>query len=338
MLKKVMVFILFPLVLEVGVTSKVLGGTPRIEFDNTVYNFGEAPQGDSVVHIFKFRNTGDDTLIISKVRSTCGCTAALLSKDTIPPGGSGEIKAVFRTGRYHGTVSKRILVYSNDPTSHDKRLTITGTVYAIVEVNPDRIFLRRMKTDSTVIETIRILPGKKGKVVKIEKVETSFPDHIKITKKSYKVGKKKGALLIAKIGPGLPEGNFVSYIKADAYVDKSKEPFRVNVPITGSVLGPIELKPQIIATGAVRLGTSVKKVLSLRSTGKEKLQVKEVDTGNVPGLVVDSVRTMGEWVKIYFRYTPEEKPGVVQGHVNIKTNLSERPELKIPFYARIISE
>lgn len=338
MVKRIIALTVFPLVLSFFVTSELFGGTPHIQFDKTVYDFGEAPQGDSVIHIFKFKNTGDDTLLISKVRSTCGCTAALLSKDTIPPGGSGEIKAVFKTGRYHGPVSKRIIVYSNDPSSHDKRLMINGTVYAIVEIKPDRIFLRRLKMDSTLVETISILPGKKGKRVKIENVETSFPNYIKIKTKNFKEKEKKGVLLIAKIGPGLPEGRLVSYIKADAYIDNGKKAYKVNIPISGAVLGPIELRPQIIAAGAVRIGTSIKKVLSLRATGKKKLQVKEVDPGDIPGLVVDSVATVGEWVKVYFTYKPERNPGVLQGHIHIKTNLSEKPELSVPFYTRVISE
>ncbi len=42
---------------------------PRIVFDHTEYDFGEVDAGETVEHLFPFRNTGDAPLRIEKVRS-----------------------------------------------------------------------------------------------------------------------------------------------------------------------------------------------------------------------------------------------------------------------------
>ena len=44
-------------------------GKPRILFDQKDFDFGEAEAGQNIEHVFKFRNTGDGTLVINNVRS-----------------------------------------------------------------------------------------------------------------------------------------------------------------------------------------------------------------------------------------------------------------------------
>lgn len=43
--------------------------SPRIQFNEREYNFGDLAQVDQVTHIFKFKNVGGDTLIINNVRA-----------------------------------------------------------------------------------------------------------------------------------------------------------------------------------------------------------------------------------------------------------------------------
>ena len=40
---------------------------PRIIFDQEEFNFGELAEGTLVGHVFKFKNTGDDTLRITRL-------------------------------------------------------------------------------------------------------------------------------------------------------------------------------------------------------------------------------------------------------------------------------
>lgn len=43
--------------------------TPRIEFKEKEFDFGEIAPVDKITHIFKFKNIGGDTLIIKSVRA-----------------------------------------------------------------------------------------------------------------------------------------------------------------------------------------------------------------------------------------------------------------------------
>jgi hypothetical protein len=103
-------------------------GSPKIKFKEIVWNFGKVKQGEVISHEFFFSNEGDDPLIIRKVATSCGCTAALASEDKILPGKEGKIGVKFDTRGYGGPVAKLVYVESNDPKEPQKQLEITADV------------------------------------------------------------------------------------------------------------------------------------------------------------------------------------------------------------------
>src|SRR4030066_1175425 len=72
-------------------------GEPKIKFKETVWDFGKVKQGEGLSHEFVFANEGDATLVIQKVSTSCGCTAALVSAEKIQPGKEGRIEIKFDT-------------------------------------------------------------------------------------------------------------------------------------------------------------------------------------------------------------------------------------------------
>jgi len=110
-------------------TPEEKASAPHITFKEKVYDFGKAPQRQTVEHEFVFTNTGKSDLVIHKVRSSCGCTVVSPKEKVIKPGQSSSIKAIFHTGAYKGRQSKTITVITNDPSSPSTLLRITGEVY-----------------------------------------------------------------------------------------------------------------------------------------------------------------------------------------------------------------
>ena len=86
-----------------GLTSLVPAGAyPQFAFQEEEYNFGDIRDGDVVSHVFKFTNTGEAPLVISKATAACGCTVPQWPKQPIPVGGSGEIKVQFDSSNKPG--------------------------------------------------------------------------------------------------------------------------------------------------------------------------------------------------------------------------------------------
>ncbi len=117
-----------------------LASQPRIEFDEITFDFGSMYQNDEVVHQFRFRNTGDATLKIENVKTTCGCTAALPGVRELAPGAESTIQVTFRSGNYRDRVTKHVDVDSNDPMQPRVTLTIKGDIKVEVDVKPNGIY------------------------------------------------------------------------------------------------------------------------------------------------------------------------------------------------------
>lgn len=110
------------------ISGEQSGAVPAIYFPETQHDFGKVSEGNKVNYTFKFVNKGQSELSIKAVKSSCGCTAALLSSNVIKPGQEGTIKVEFDTKNRSGKNSKTITVESNDPKDPTKVLTIYADV------------------------------------------------------------------------------------------------------------------------------------------------------------------------------------------------------------------
>ena len=89
--------------------------TAKIEFKTDVIDYGTIDKGSDGVRIFVFTNTGNAPLIISNVKSTCGCTVPKKPDGPILPGETGKIEVKYDTNRVN-PIRKTITVTSNADT------------------------------------------------------------------------------------------------------------------------------------------------------------------------------------------------------------------------------
>ena len=108
--------------------AEFIDNPTEISFEEMKYDFGTVKDGEMVHHTFKFKNTGDQSLILLNVTGSCGCTVPEdWPQYPIEPGGTGEIKVVFNSSNRVGVVRKNVTVEANTkPTS--SILTLTGKV------------------------------------------------------------------------------------------------------------------------------------------------------------------------------------------------------------------
>ena len=130
MMKK-LVLVLFVGLLGFSLTAQETSA--KIEFSSETVDYGEIQKGTDGVRVFEFTNTGNAPLVISDVKSSCGCTIPKKPDGPIAPGATGEIQVKYDTNRV-GPIRKAITVTSNADTP-TKVLKIKGEVNAPVAVN-----------------------------------------------------------------------------------------------------------------------------------------------------------------------------------------------------------
>tara|TARA_B100001059_G_scaffold165511_1_gene165098 strand:- start:233 stop:658 length:426 start_codon:yes stop_codon:yes gene_type:complete len=87
----------------------------KIEFETTIIDYGTIEKGSNGLRVFKFKNTGNAPLVVSSVKSSCGCTVPKKPEAPVMPGESGEIEVKYDTNRVN-PIRKTITVTSNADT------------------------------------------------------------------------------------------------------------------------------------------------------------------------------------------------------------------------------
>ncbi|OUO97669.1 DUF1573 domain-containing protein [Barnesiella sp. An22] len=101
---------------------------PRITFDEKEHDFGTFEEETGrVTHVFRFVNSGNEPLVVTNVRTTCGCTASQYTREPVAPNDSGVIKVTYNPKGRPGRFSKPVYVTTNASTDRET-LRITGVV------------------------------------------------------------------------------------------------------------------------------------------------------------------------------------------------------------------
>ncbi|MEW7292519.1 DUF1573 domain-containing protein [Aquimarina sp. 2304DJ70-9] len=122
-MKKVMLILFIGFL---GTTINAQDTKAQIKFETEVVDYGEIAKGSDGVRQFKFTNTGNAPLVISRVYSSCGCTIPKKPEKPVAPGETGVIEVKYDTKRV-GPIRKTITVYSNAEEA-TKAIKIKGTV------------------------------------------------------------------------------------------------------------------------------------------------------------------------------------------------------------------
>lgn len=84
-----------------------------LKIEKPLYKFGFVKQGTIVQIRYAFQNSGSDTLRISDIKVTCGCTVADFPEYPIPPGESGVLHLSFDTLEKYDRQDRTVEVVSN---------------------------------------------------------------------------------------------------------------------------------------------------------------------------------------------------------------------------------
>ena len=154
--------------------SNAPSGAPSVFVKDATYDYGVVLEGEAVHGQFVFENRGTAPLVVHKVSTNCGCTAALVSTDVLAPGDSGKVEAALRTLGHKGGLRKEIYLETNDPVNPRLVLRLTGTVKRDIDATPSFIDFGALASGATITKTVRVASGE-GAPFAITKLSASSP-------------------------------------------------------------------------------------------------------------------------------------------------------------------
>jgi Protein of unknown function (DUF1573) len=312
-------------------------GTPKIQFDKTVYDFGTTSQVTSVTGTFTFHNAGTAELKLQKPAPSCGCTVAGVKPDVLKPGEKGELVFTVNLGAARGSLEKHINVPSNDPQSPNVNLGIKVTVVQVFDVTPSQVDIGDIhpgeKTNVTV--QVRRTDGKKLSITKTEVAGD-------LAKAVVEPGENEQSakVLIAVTAQGAPR-RFADQVKL--FMDGADQP-GATIYLRGRLAGDINVTPEALYWGvqdATRWPGSYPEAMTTRRVSiisgqnVKSLEVtnfvsslKEVTLELVPGEKGKSYTLVAKLAE-----SPKES---TRGTISFDTNLPTEPKVVIPVTVNVL--
>jgi hypothetical protein len=317
---------------------------PDIQFESQTADFGRLVEGEKTEIHYHFRNAGGDTLIIENVRTSCGCTAALVSEKRLAPGEKGDIRVTFNSSGFRGKPHKTVTVWSNDPDTPKVTLSFSGIVWSEVTVTPRRIAFG--KIDKAVLDNTSP-DGKRKEAVRLwREVRVKFPTNPKLF---VTEAMASSPALKAEVMPRAtedsgedvvriritPEARIGSLLEQVTISTTSKIQPTVSVGVRADIRGDLVATPRSLPIRVSRKDTSYVRQVFVWKKGKKDLRIEAVEdrTGIFTAEVVEL--KPGEKYRIDLRLKPDAKPGSVKGKVIIRTNYPQDPFVEISVVGHI---
>ncbi len=318
--------------------SVAAAGTPKIEFDRLVYDFGKTSQVATVSGVFKFRNVGDAVLKLEPPKPSCGCTVAELKPDTLAPGASGELPFTLHLGVAKAQFEKRIAVKSNDPLTPEVSLIIKADYTPLYELNPLTLTPRLAFGMNTTTE-VTTLTRTDGSPIGLLRLVVSKPWITAVVEPPVKATPAAARIRVAIRREGTP-GRFNEYVHVYA-AEQTNTPV-ASIYVYGQIMGEIAVSPEALYWSitdaanapAERPEALVLRRVTIRSASGKAMTVKNPQS-TLKGLKVELVpKEAGKAYELIARL--EELPAsTVSGLVSFETSVASQPRIEVPIIVNV---
>jgi hypothetical protein len=301
--------------------------TPRVQVNETKYNFGTMQRGTSKSHDFEFRNVGTAPLVLREGSRTCKCTSFDVPTKPIAPGGKATVKLEWSAKSDNGPFSQSASVLTTDPRQSEVALTIEGQILALSNVEPREFAFEKLAVDEVKTVHVYVMamlqdeltisdpqfsdPTVRDKFdVKIEPVDRSVLPN-KLARRGYRIS------MTSK--PGLPIGRINSWLTIHTNLPDAEE---LAIPVIGQVVGDIG----VTGLGAWREEENVLLIGSVKSSTGGHGKVDLIVRGSNAAAVQFSVKSKDpDVLKVTLGKPVKLKETLVHVPVDIEIPAGTRP-------------
>lgn len=307
---------------------------PVISFEEEVHEAGETWEGEVVNHVFTFTNTGNADLEITRTRTTCGCTAGLISEKILAPGESGEIRASFNTRGYRGRRSMPVFVHSNDPANPVVQLRIETTVKNVAAFDPRNLnFGQVTHGQSAEREVSLVFDGDPARVLEISARPEFFIARILEPEAAEDESAEASPVRIeVKLSPEAPVGRHRGTLTA-----RLDHPgvSSINGRLMAAVEGLVQYSPRLLFFNETDQTQGGEKKILVSNRGERPLAIRTAESDLDQFQVQISEIEPGKEFAVTVRFRPEAEPGRYAGQVTIETDLPEGGTVNVPLRSNV---
>jgi len=307
----------------------------ELTVDNPVFDAGKVLQKNEVKHVFRLRNRSKSKVRIKKIRSSCSCTAAVISdsRRTMNPGESLGIEMTYDTTGRFGEKQEHTYVETDSPGSQILRLTIQCFVTAPLVWSPREVDFGSVRRGTAAERVVTIREDTDEPLSNLEVVTDSEDIRYSLTK--INAGNIQdwshtgGYVLRVSIDPNTSVGFLNTKVAIES--SNGKGP-RIEIPVKAHVLGDLEPKPKALFFGALTKGDKKSVVFEIQRAANSSSQVLDVrsDHDAVIAEVVDRRDEGTIAAKVQVTCRPDKlESGRFTATLRVRTTSKDVPEIEV---------
>jgi hypothetical protein len=294
-------------------------------FNTLDHDFGTVARGADTVYRFEITNLYKEDMIVSGVRSSCGCTSPTVESAPGVPAESGVtikmhekayIAARFNTRTHVGQKGATLTVTLSGAFPAEVQLHVHGVIRSDIVFNPGSINFGEINEGEPKEQKVAVLYAGRGdwQITDVTNDNDNFEVELQQAERAN--GKVTYNLLVRLKG-NVPAG----YVKDQLTVvtnDSRPENQRIPLIVSGHVRPEFSVTPAQLVLGEIPPGTHVTRKIVVR--GKEPFKILDVNCGEN---CFDFKKDTDEPRKVHFvevTLNAGEQPGKLQTPIHIVTD------------------
>ncbi len=308
-------------------------GAPKIQFDQTVYDFGKTTQVTTVSGVFKFKNTGDAILKVEPPKPSCGCTIAELKPDTLKPGETGELPFTLHLGQAKAQLEKHIAVKSNDPLTPEVSLTIKVNYTPLYDLNPMTLS-PNLAFGVNAATQFTTLARTDGKPLRIARFDASKPWITATLEPGAKTNESAARIRIVIQRNGSPR-RFNEYVHV--YSAEETNTPASSIYVYGQINGEVSLSAEALYWNIITSATNaaadlpesmVTRQMTIRLATGKTFELRNPQC-TIKGMKIEVVlKEPGKVYELVARLD-EVPASTVSGNISFETSVAEQPRIEV---------
>jgi hypothetical protein len=301
-------------------------------FDELSRDFGSVPHGHMATHPFRVVNRTGNTVHISNVRVSCGCTSAQALQHTLAPGQDTAILVQMDTRRFYGVRAVSIYVQFDQPHFDEVRLGIQADSRDDVAVLPDSLRFGQLKPGTAAASTVTVsfLGDSAFRITGIR----CDSNYVQLGYEESRRDEGEVAYRVsARLRADVPSGTW--YTDVWLATNNPTVP-RLRVPLTVEVAvpppAPVKKGVQSVALGTVKAGEETERKVILH--GAKPFRVTGIK-GNDKELRVNDPSSESREVHVLTITVHPQHPGELTRTIRLRTDLN-KSEVEIKASATVV--
>ena len=288
-------------------------------FNKVEHDFGTVARGSDTVYKFEVTNLYKQTMKITGVRSSCGCTSPTVENGTIKTHEKAYIVAKFNTRTFKGKHGATLTISFARPYSAEVQVRVHGNIRSDVVFSPGAIAFSNVDEGEIREQTVTVNYAGRAQWSIVDVTNDNDHFEVELNEISRSTGRVSYGLLV-RLKNDVPTGYFKDQLTVVTN-DQRAESKRIPLYVEGRILPEISVTPANLVLGDVAAGEPITRKIVVR--GKKPFRIVDVNCGDdCFSFKTEDQSKVLHLVEI--TYVPQENSGEVKVPVQITTDRANR--------------